>query len=123
MANMRAHLAQLWRPASALTSVCDVPKFVPLEVPGLKRIFKNGLSRGMIAEVNGARSSGRTSVCLDILAQATRRGEVCGVIDLYDRLHPASAGTIGARLQQLLWVRCHGNAEHAMHAVDLLLHA
>ena len=114
---------QLWRPASTLASVREAPKFLPLPVPGLKKLFAQGLSRGVIAEVNGDRSSGRTSVCLHILAQATRRGEVCAVIDLYDSFHPASAAALGARLQQVLWVRCHGNAEHAMHAADLLLHA
>jgi recA bacterial DNA recombination protein len=110
-------------PASVLASVRERPKFLPLQVPGLKPIFEKGLSRGIIAEINGGRSSGRTSVCLHILAQATRRGEICAVIDLYDGFHPASAAALGAQLQQLLWVRCHGNAEHAMHAADLLLHA
>jgi hypothetical protein len=115
--------AELWRPASTLSSLREEPKFVSLQVPGLKRVFRNGLSRGEIAEVNGGRSSGRTSLCLHILAQATRRGEVCAVVDLYDSFHPASAAAMGARLQNLIWVRCHGNAEHAMRAADLLLHA
>jgi hypothetical protein len=114
---------QLGRPASTLTSVREAPKFLPLQVPGLKKLFAQGLSRGVIAEVNGERSSGRTSVCLHILAQSTRRGEICAVVDLYDSFHPASAAALGARLQQVFWVRCHGNAEHAMHAADLLLHA
>ncbi|MGI8960974.1 MAG: hypothetical protein ACR2IV_14665 [Bryobacteraceae bacterium] len=115
--------AQLWRPASALHALREAPKFAPLQVPGLKKLFKNGLSRGVIAEVNGDRSSGRTSLCLHILAQATRRGEVCAVVDLWDSFHPTSVAAMGARLQHLLWIRCHGNAEHAMHAADLLLHA
>jgi hypothetical protein len=114
---------ELGRPASTLASLHQAPKFVPLPVPALKRIFEKGLSRGVIAEVNGDRSSGRTSVCLHILAQATRHGEVCAVIDLYDNFHPVSAAASGTQLQQLLWVRCHGNPEHAMHATDLLLHA
>jgi len=116
-------LAQFGRPASTFHSARDAPKFVPLQVPAVEMLFENGLSRGVIAEVNGERSSGRTSLCVHILAQATRRGEVCAVVDLYDSFHPASAAAIGAKLQHLLWVRCHGNAEHAMHAADLLLHA
>jgi hypothetical protein len=124
MANIgEVRLAKSWGPASTLHSVREVPKFAPLQVPGLTRVFKNGLSRGEIAEVNGSRSSGRTSVCLHILAQATRRGEVCAVVDLYDSFHPVSAAATGVRLERLLWVRCHGNAEHAMRAADLLLHA
>lgn len=114
---------QLWRPASALHALRETPKFVPLPVPGLKKVVENGLARGAIAEITGARSSGRTSLCLHVLAQATRGGEICAVVDLCDRFHPASAAAAGTELQKLLWVRCRGNAEHAMHAADLLLHA
>src|ERR1700731_609533 len=111
MANTSVALSiQLRKPASTLTSAREAPKFLPLQVPGLKKLFAQGLSRGVIAEVNGERSSGRTSVCLHVLAQATRRGEICAVVDLYDSFHPASAAALGARLQQVLWVRCHGNA-------------
>jgi hypothetical protein len=115
--------APFWKTAATLHALRDRPKFVPLQVPSLKKVIENGLSRGVIAEITGGRSSGRTSLYLHILAQATRRGEVCAVVDLYDSFHPASAAATGVRLERLLWVRCHGNAEHAMHAADLLLHA
>jgi hypothetical protein len=58
-----------------------------------------------------------------MLAQATARGEICAVIDLYDRFHPASAQSAGVQLDRILWVRCRGNAEHTIRATDLLLHA
>lgn len=117
------HSAQLWTPASTLHALRERPKFVPLQVPGVKKLFENGLSRGVIAEVMGGRSSGRTALCLHILAQATRQGEVCAVVDLRDSFHPASAAATAADLRKLLWIRCHGSAEHAMQAADLLLHA
>lgn len=82
-----------------------------------------GLSRGILAEVNGPRSSGRTSLALKILAQATAHGEICAVVDLYDSFHPASAQIAGVQLDRILWVRCRGNAEHAIRVADLLLHA
>jgi len=115
--------AELWTPASGLHSVREIPKFVPLPVPGVKKLLENGLSRGVIAEITGGRSSGRTSLCLHILAQATRHGEVCAVVDLCDSFHPESAAAAGAELQKLLWARCDGNAKNAMHVADLLLHA
>jgi hypothetical protein len=115
--------AQLCKPAAMLHALRERPKFVPLPLPGVKTLREDGLARGAIAEVTGGRSSGRTSFCLHILAQATRRGEVCAVVDLYDSFHAASAAASGVELQKLLWVRCQGNAEHAMHATDLLLHA
>ena len=114
---------ELWKPASRLAIVRHQPLFPPLEAPLLKSLFQKGLSRGGIVEIYGLRSSGRTSVYLHILAQATARGEVCAVIDLNGSFHPLSAAMAGVRVSQLLWVRCRGNAEHAMRAADLLLHA
>src|SRR4051812_40335480 len=123
MANMTVvRSLELCKPAWTLHSLREQPKFIPLEVPALKRLLPQGLSRGEITEVNGCRGSGLTSVIFHILAQATKRGEICAVVDLVDNFHPASVATAGARLEQLLWVRCHGNAEHAMYAADLLLH-
>jgi hypothetical protein len=79
--------------------------------------------RGAIVELLGHRSTGRTAVLLHILAEATRRGEVCAVVDTDDNFHPASAAEAGVELDRLVWVRCRGNTEHAMRAADLLLHA
>jgi recA bacterial DNA recombination protein len=98
-------------------------KFPALPLPGLQRVLENGLCRGGVAEVSGRRSSGRTSMALHVLAQATARGEVCAVIDLYDSFHPGSGDAAGVELDRLVWVRCRGNAEHAIRATDLLLHA
>jgi hypothetical protein len=81
------------------------------------------LARGIIAEIHGPRSSGRTSVCLHILAEATTHGEICAFVDLYDAFDPVSAAHAGVQLERLLWVRCQGNLEHAIRTADLLLHA
>jgi len=117
------HRDERWKPASELHLLSAEPKFASLELSALKRLFSKGLQRGTISEIYGRRSSGRTSVCLHILAQSTARGEICAVIDLYDSFHPASAAIAGIRLDHLLWVRCRGNAEYAIRATDLLLHA
>jgi len=109
--------------ASELATTQNQPKFAPLPVPALQCVLPQGLPRGIIAEICGRRSSGRTAACLHVLAQATRRGEVCAVIDLYDSFHPASAQASGVLLERLVWIRCQANAEHAMRAADLLLHA
>ena len=98
-------------------------RFDPLHVPAVKPLLHNGLQRGILAEINGARSSGRTALCWHLLAQATQRGEICAVIDLHNAFYPAWAAAAGVALDRLVWVRCNGNAEHAMRAADLLLHA
>jgi hypothetical protein len=45
---------------------------------------------------------------LSALAEATRRQEVCALVDAADSLHPESAAA-GMDLQRLLWIRCGDN--------------
>jgi recombination protein RecA len=69
-----------------------------------------GLPRGCLSEICGSASSGRTSVLLAALAAATRREEVCALVDATDALDATSAAAAGVDLERLLWVRC-GKAE------------
>jgi hypothetical protein len=125
MANIAPLLdsAHPWQSASALRLVKAEPKFPPLPLPLLDGVFQNGLQRGSIAEVSGQRSSGKTAVCLHVLAQATRRGEICAFVDTSGTFHPHSAANAGVELSRLIWIRCNGNSGHALRAADLLLHA
>ena len=70
-----------------------------------------GLPRGCLTEICGPESSGRTSVLLSALAEATRREEVCTLIDASDSFHPQSAAAAGVNLERLLWIRCGANAQ------------
>ena len=65
-----------------------------------------GLPRGALSEITGPASSGRTGVMLAALAGATRRHEVCALVDASDSFDPASAVAAGVDLERLLWVRC-----------------
>jgi RecA/RadA recombinase len=58
---------------------------------------------------------------LAAMAQSTGRENVCALVDASDAFDPASAAAAGVRLERLLWVRCGGDAEHALKAVDLLV--
>ena len=80
-----------------------------------------GLPRGAITEIFGSASSGRTSFMLATLAHATKHDEICVVIDTNDNFDPPSAAEAGLNFDQLLWVRCAANLEHAFKATDLLL--
>jgi recombination protein RecA len=86
-----------------------------------------GIPRGTLTEIAGPGSSGRTSLLCGLLAEATSEdlggSEFCALIDASDTFDPVSAAGAGVRLSQLLWVRCGGNAEHAMKAADLLTQA
>ena len=79
--------------------------------------------RGRISEITGARSSGRTSVLHALLAASTGRGEFAALVDTKDAFDACSAAAVGVELSKLIWVRCGGNAEHALRAADLLIHA
>lgn len=80
-----------------------------------------GLPRGCLTEVCGPASSGRTTLMFKAMAEATRREEACALVDAASAFDPASAAAAGAALERLLWVRCGGNAEHALKAADLLV--
>jgi recA bacterial DNA recombination protein len=94
-----------------------------------------GLPRGALSEIAGQASSGRTGVMLAALAGATRRQEVCALVDASDSFDPASAAVAGVDLERLLWVRCSdmpgrkpgamratlGRLEQVLRVTDLLL--
>jgi recombination protein RecA len=82
-----------------------------------------GIPRGCVTDIFGLASSGRTSLMLSLISQATAREEFCALVDASDAFDPASAAAVGAALERLLWIRCGGNAEHALQAADLLLQA
>ncbi len=98
------------------------PETVPTGVAEID-CLTGGLPRGSISEIFGPPSSGRTSLLLSTLAEATARQEVCAVVDTTEALDPASAAGAGIDLDRLLWIRCAGNPEHALKATDLLVNA
>jgi hypothetical protein len=91
------------------------PECLPSGVEGID------FPRGRISEIAG--SSGRTSLLDSLLASATTRSEHCVLIDTRDSFDPPSAAAYGVRLEKLIWIRCRGNAEHALRAADLVLHS
>ena len=92
-------------------------------LPSLDRQIGGGCPRGRITEITGPASSGRTTLLHSLLASAgASRGEFLALVDATNSFDPLTASAAGVPLDRLLWVRCHGNLEHAMHSADLLLH-
>jgi recombination protein RecA len=91
-------------PATRL-EIRPAPPVVSFGIGPLDRCT-GGLPRGCLTEISGPDSSGRTSVLLAALAAATRRGEICALIDAGDAFHPHSGAAAGIDLSRLLWVRC-----------------
>jgi hypothetical protein len=81
------------------------PATVPTGIAAVDALT-GGLPRGALSEIAGPASSGRTGVMLSALAAATRRQEVCALVDASDSFDPASAAAAGVDLERLLWVRC-----------------
>jgi len=71
----------------------------------LDLLLEGGLPRGQLVELVGARSSGRFSTVLALLAAATTAGEAAALIDLGDGFAPAEGVTAGIELERLLWLR------------------
>ena len=99
----------------------------PLEVfpTGVREIDEllDGLPRGAITELHGPASSGRTSLMLSALANATAHEEICAIVDCNDTFDLTSAAQAGVDFKRTLWVRCGHSLERAFKAVDLILHA
>jgi hypothetical protein len=74
-----------------------------------------GLPRGCLTEICGPESSGHTTVMLAALAAATRREEICALIDASDSFDPLSAVDAGLDLERLLWVRCGSPSRATWH--------
>ncbi len=91
--------------------------------PELLHCDLNAFPRGRISEIYGPRSSGRTGLVHSVLAASTSQGEHAALIDTANAFDICSAAAAGVVLEKLLWVRCGGNAEHALRAADLLLQA
>jgi RecA/RadA recombinase len=71
----------------------------------IDRTLGGGWRRGELSEVVGTAGTGRTSLMLATLAEATRRDELVALVDAVDRFDPASAAEAGVDLHRLLWVR------------------
>lgn len=61
-----------------------------------------GVPRGRIIEIYGPEASGKTSLCLHIIAEAQRLGGTAAFIDAENALDPERARTIGVNLDDLL---------------------
>ena len=80
-------------------------QMVPTGIPEVDALI-GGLPRGALTEVCGPASSGGTALVLSLLAEFTRRQELCALLDVGDCFDPASAAAAGVELGRLLWVRC-----------------
>src|SRR3954463_7523483 len=85
----------------------DEQALAPSGISALDARLGGGFPRGQLSELVGPRSSGRTSLLLQMMAAATARGELVALVDALDMLDVESAAAAGVEFERLLWIRGH----------------
>jgi recombination protein RecA len=79
-----------------------------------------GIPRGRITEIFGPESSGKTTVCQHIIAEAQRKGGVAAFIDVEHALDPGYARACGVNVDELL-VSQPDTGEQALEITETLI--
>jgi recombination protein RecA len=79
-----------------------------------------GLPRGRVVEIYGPESSGKTTLALECIAEAQKRGGVCAFIDAEHALDAAYARKLGVVVEDLL-ISQPDNGEQALEIVETLV--
>lgn len=79
-----------------------------------------GLPMGRIVEIFGPESSGKTTLTLEVIAQAQKAGKTCAFIDAEHALDPIYAGKLGVNVDDLL-VSQPDTGEQALEICDMLV--
>jgi recombination protein RecA len=79
-----------------------------------------GVPRGRIIEIFGPEASGKTTICLSIIAQAQKHGGIAAFIDAEHALDPLWAERIGVKLDDLL-ISQPDTGEQALEIAESLI--
>jgi recombination protein RecA len=80
----------------------------------------HGVPRGRITEIFGPESSGKTTLCLHVIANAQKAGGVCAFIDAEHAFDAAYARQLGINLDELL-VSQPDTGEQALEIAETLI--
>jgi recombination protein RecA len=79
-----------------------------------------GLPRGRVVEIYGPESSGKTTLTLQVIAEAQRVGGTAAFVDAEHALDPAYAEKLGVNIKELL-VSQPDTGEQALEITDMLV--
>jgi recombination protein RecA len=79
-----------------------------------------GLPRGRVVEVYGPESSGKTTLCLQVVAQVQKAGGVAAYIDAENALDPVYAGKLGVIVGDML-ISQPDTGEQGLEIADMLV--
>lgn len=79
-----------------------------------------GLPRGRITEIYGPESSGKTTLALQVIAEAQKAGGTCAIVDAEHALDPTYAKKLGVNIDDLL-ISQPDAGEQALEIADTLV--
>ena len=79
-----------------------------------------GLPKGRVVEVYGPESSGKTTLALQVVAEAQKVGGICAFIDAEHALDPVYAKKLGVNTEELL-ISQPDTGEQALEIADTLI--
>ncbi len=79
-----------------------------------------GIPRGRVTEIYGPESSGKTTLCLSVVAEAQAMGGVCAFVDMEHALDPVYAQRLGVDVDNL-YVSQPDTAEQALEITEALV--
>jgi recombination protein RecA len=79
-----------------------------------------GLPKGRVVEIYGPESSGKTTLALQTIAEAQKRGGICAFVDAEHALDPVYARKLGVKIDDLL-ISQPDTGEQALEIADTLV--
>tara|TARA_B100001123_G_scaffold78240_1_gene88591 strand:+ start:2436 stop:3533 length:1098 start_codon:yes stop_codon:yes gene_type:complete len=79
-----------------------------------------GLPKGRVIEIYGPESSGKTTLALQVVAEAQKTGGICGFVDAEHALDPVYAKKLGVKTEELL-ISQPDTGEQALEIADTLI--
>ena len=79
-----------------------------------------GLPCGRVVEIYGPESSGKTTLTLQVIAEAQRKGKTCAFVDAEPALDPVYAEKLGVNIDELLGSQ-PDTGEQALEICDMLV--
>jgi len=79
-----------------------------------------GLPKGRVTEIYGPEASGKTTLALQVAAEAQKTGGICGFIDAEHALDPVYAKKLGVKTEELL-ISQPDTGEQALEIADTLI--
>ncbi len=79
-----------------------------------------GLPKGRIIEIYGPESSGKTTLALQVVAEAQKKGGICAFVDAEHAMDPVYAKKLGVKTEELL-ISQPDTGEQALEIADTLI--